>query len=201
MVRTWCRALSLVGMVVFGAVREAAAEENYVPAAVRAAMGDGPTPRDGAPSNELPPYYLYREGTPLPRGYHLEERPRQGFVTAGFVATGVAYTAGMFGAFARRYENESGWLALPFAGPWITLGRREYACIGRTDAEQDGLRCAGDVIIAPLIILGIAQAAGGTFLMIGYLATRQYAVRDQTALTLVPSPVGSGYGLNLVGTL
>jgi hypothetical protein len=191
----------LAWMFLLGSTRDALAQGNYVPAAVRAAMGDGPPPSEAAPSNELPPYYLYREGTPLPRGYHLEERPRKGFVTAGWVATGVAYTAGMFGAFARRYENESGWLALPFAGPWITLGRRDYACIGKRQAEHNGVRCAGDVIIAPLILLGMAQAAGGTFLMIGYLSTREYAVRDQSALTLVPSPVGSGYGLSLVGTL
>jgi hypothetical protein len=48
----------------------------------------------------------------------------------------------------------------------------------------------------------MAQAAGGTFLAVGYTATREWAVRDdEVAFTVIPAPVGSGYGLQLLGTM
>ena len=48
---------------------------------------------------------------------------------------------------------------------------------------------------------GIVQAAGGTFLLIGYLATKEYVVRDDLAYVITVAPVGSGYGLTFAGAL
>jgi hypothetical protein len=184
--------------VALGITASALAEEQPMPSAVRKAIGKDPGEAEG-----LPPRYVYREGTPIPSGYHLEERPRGGFVKAGFIVTGVAYSTGLIGAFSANFANESGWLALPFAGPWITIGRREYGCFGkrRTEEGYDAAKCLGDTVVVPLIFLGMAQAAGGTFLAVGYIATREWAVRDDAAFTVIPAQVGSGYGLQLSGTM
>jgi hypothetical protein len=152
------------------------------------------------PYAQLPPHYPYREGTPIPPGYHLESRPRSGFVTAGFVVTGIPYAIGLMAASSATFANASGWLAIPFAGPWLTMGNREWRCLGKSESEQSD-NCAPDLILAPLIVDGVIQTIGGTFLLIGYLATKEYVVRDDLALVVAPSPVGSGYGLNLFGAL
>jgi hypothetical protein len=144
------------------------------------------------------PDYAYRKGTLIPPGYHLEDRPRQGFVTAGYLVTGIPYAIGLMAAASAQFENQSGWLVVPFLGPWMTIGRRDYACIGKDDADRDSADCAGDAVIAPLIVDGILQSVGGMFLAIGYLVTKQYVVKDELAFIILPSRVGSGYGLTLI---
>lgn len=194
------RVLALATFAVASAITAPAlCEEQALPSAVRKAIGKDPGEAEG-----LPPRYIYREGTPIPSGYHLEELPRAGLVKAGFIVTGVAYSMGLIGAFSADFANESGWLALPFAGPWITIGRREYGCFGkrRTEDGYDAAKCLGDTVVLPLIFLGMAQAAGGTLLAVGYIATREWAVRDDdAAFTVIPAPVGSGYGLQLLGRM
>jgi hypothetical protein len=153
------------------------------------------------PLGQLPPRYPYQEGQLIPPGYHLEERPRRGFVTAGYIVTGVPYAIGLLAAFSADFANHSGWLVVPFVGPWLTLGRRDNACIGTPNDVQDDGECWKDAVMAPLILDGIVQTVGGTFLLIGYLATKEWVVRDDLAYLVVPSPIGSGYGLNFAGTL
>ena len=153
------------------------------------------------PPGQLPPRYPYKEGQLIPPGYHLEERPRQGFVTAGYIVTGVPYAIGLLAAVSADFANHSGWLVVPFVGPWLTLGRRDNACVGTPNDVQDDRECWKDVIMAPLILDGIVQSIGGTFLAIGYLATKEWVVRDDLAYVVLPSPIGSGYGLRFAGTL
>jgi hypothetical protein len=143
-----------------------------------------------------PPVYPYRDGMPLPPGYHLEERPRRGLVIAGWLAAGIPYGLGLTFAASSNFENESGWLAVPFLGPWLTLENRDYGC---DDDEADDRSCLEDAVIAPLIMSGIAQTAGGTLLLVGYLATKTYAVRNDVSYVVLPSRVGSGYGLTWAG--
>lgn len=163
-----------------------------------------PAPPSGASFEylNLPPRYEYQEGTALPEGYHLEEQPRRGFVTAGYLTAGIPYFVGLMVAASVDFKNASGWLAVPFLGPWMTIGHRRYACIGNEEECRNSLAGLGDGgVLASLIIDGIAQAAGATFLMVGYLSSKQYAVRDQSAVVVAPSVVGSGYGLSVAGLL
>jgi len=141
-----------------------------------------------------PPAFAYRDGMPLPYGYRLEERPRRGLVLAGWLAAGIPYGISVMLAAGADFENESGWLVVPFFGPWLTLGRREYDCDGRNDQ-----RCLENAVIAPLILSGIAQAAGGTLLILGYTLTKRWAVRNDLGFTVLPSRVGSGHGVTWVG--
>jgi hypothetical protein len=173
------------------------------PARAAAQQAPAPAPPQPAPAPQqpLPPRYPYREGMPIPPGYHLEDRPRQGFLTAGYLVAGIPYAIGLMIAASADFANESGWLALPFAGPWMTIGRRDYACSGEDDPDQDPGDCWGDAVVAPLILDGIVQTLGGIFLMVGYTATKEYVVRDDMAYAILPSRVGSGYGMSLVGRL
>lgn len=149
--------------------------------------------------DELP----YREGAPIPVGYHREERLRTGLVTAGWIVTAIPYGAGLIAAAGSDFRNQSGWLAVPFAGPWLTMGRREYSC-GDSDENADGregLSCVGDVfLVMGLIFDGVVQAAGGTMLLIGYTSPKTLLVRDDAKLRLRPMHIGSGHGFGLDGS-
>ena len=45
------------------------------------------------------------------------------------------------------------------------------------------------------------QTIGGTFLLLGYLVTKEYVVRDDLGYVIAPTQVGSGYGLSVFGAL
>jgi hypothetical protein len=143
----------------------------------------------------------YKEGDPIPAGYDVVERPRTGLVVTGWVLTGIAYGISLIAATSADFENQSGWLAVPFAGPWLTLGRRNYGCDGDNDDNaEDGAECVADVfVVMGLIMDGIMQTAGGTLLLIGYTSTKQELVRQDSAFRLGPTRVGSGYGLGASG--
>lgn len=148
----------------------------------------------------MPQRMPYRSGDPVPSGYHLESRPRAGFVTAGWVLTGVGYGLGMMSAMAAGFSNESSWLAVPYVGPWMTLGRRGYGC-GKSEEPdaKEGLSCVGDIFaVMGLITDGIIQALGGTFMLIGYTATKQELVKDQ-GIRVMPLRLGTGYGAGVGG--
>jgi len=149
----------------------------------------------------LPPRYPYKDGELIPPGYHLEDRPRQGFVTAGYIVTAVPYAIGLLVAISADFGNHSGWLVVPFVGPWLAMGQRDWACLGKAQDVQDDRDCWKDVVLAPFILDGVIQTIGGTFLAIGYLATKEWVVRDDLAYLVVPSPIGSGYGLRVAGAL
>lgn len=148
----------------------------------------------------MPTRMAYRSGDPVPSGYHLESHPRTGLVTAGWVVGGIGYGLGMMSAMAAGFANESSWMAVPFVGPWMTLGRRDYGCGKSEDpGAKEGLDCVGDIFaVMALITDGIMQTLGGTFLLIGYTATKQELVKDE-ALRVMPMRVGTGYGAGVGG--
>ncbi|MDQ2644813.1 MAG: hypothetical protein M3020_13440 [Myxococcota bacterium] len=188
-----------------GSAQPAPPPAAYPPAAYPVAPGvypvayPYPVPAGSASwAYDYPPVYPYRDGMPLPPGYHLEERPRRGLVIAGWLTAGIPYALGLTVAASADFGNESGWLAVPFVGPWLTLGRRDYGCDEREEGEEDR-SCLEDTVVAPLILSGIAQTAGGTLLLVGYLVTKNYAVRNDVSSVVLPSRVGSGYGLTWTG--
>jgi hypothetical protein len=139
----------------------------------------------------------YVEGDPVPAGYHVEEKSHQGLVTAGLVVLLIPYGISALSAVAAKGSNESSWLYVPVAGPWLTMGWREYGSCQRPSMD-DSLRCVADIfVVMGLILDGIIQVTGGTLLLVGYLNTKQELVRDEAALRIRPVQVGSGYGLGL----
>ena len=154
-----------------------------------------------APAVAPPPPGTWHEGDPVPRGYHVEGKPRDGLVTAGWITTGIPYFFSVIAALSASEQNESGWLFVPFAGPWMTMGRRAYSC---TDAPNQStsqsLGCVADVfVVMGLIADGVAQAAGGTLLFVGYVATKPGLVRNDEAVRVLPMRVGTGMGAGVIG--
>ena len=139
----------------------------------------------------------------MPPGYHVEEKPRSGLVTAGIIVTAIPYSFSVMGALEANFRNESVWLVVPFAGPWLTMGRRSYGCDKvneQNKSAKESLQCVGDVfLVMALITDGIIQTTGGALLLAGYVATKPTLVRDGPAFRIAPTRVGSGYGVGVVG--
>ena len=148
--------------------------------------------------------HAYREGDPVPPGFHVEEKPRSGLVTGGLVMVLVPYAIGAFAAIAANFGNESTWLLMPVLGPWMTMGQRRYnGCDSSSKSDvSNGLGCTADVfVVMGLIVSGVLQATGGTLLLLGYLNPKPTLVRDDAALKLRPMTIGTGYGLGLQSAL
>jgi hypothetical protein len=144
----------------------------------------------------------WRNGDPIPPGYHVEDLPRSGLVTAGYIVTGIPYFFSVVAALSANNDNESGWLLVPFAGPWVTMGRRNYGCNPDATNQTTGqsLACVADVfVVMGLIFDGIVQATGGVLLLTGYVATKPGLVRNDAKLRLLPMQIGSGTGLGASG--
>lgn len=148
-----------------------------------------------------PPSLPYRKGDRVPAGYHVEEKPRKGLVVTGVLLTAIPYAFGLFAATAANFDNQSGWLAVPYLGPWLTIGRRSYGDCDRTaGSSHETARCAGDVLAAVgLVFDGVVQAVGGTLLLVGVLTPKEELVRDGQSLRVTPIRIGSGYGLGMRG--
>lgn len=165
-----------------------------------------PPPGYGYPppvAYQAPAELPYKEGAPLPVGYHVEERPIKGLVIAGWIVTAIPYGIGLSAAISADFKNQSGWLAVPFAGPWLTLGRRDTSCeeVADENNNRDDTGCLADVFVGMgLVMDGIMQAVGGTLLLSGYLATKKHVVRDDVSVNVRPMRVGTGNGLGLTGT-
>jgi hypothetical protein len=145
----------------------------------------------------------YRDGDPIPPGYHVEEEPRNGLVVGGAVMFLVPYAIGGFAALAADLKNDSGWLLAPVVGPWLTLGKRTYNGCDRSSgtAASDSLGCVGDIfLVMGLVIDGVLQVTGATLFTLGYLVPRETLVRDGVGLHVLPTRVGTGYGLGLHST-
>jgi hypothetical protein len=148
-------------------------------------------PAGYAPPAELP----YEAGEPIPVGYRLVDEPRRGLVLAGFIVTAIAYGIGVMAAVAADFDNSSVYMTIPFVGPWLTLGRRQYGDCSDSSGADEGLRCVGDVfIVMGLIADGVVQTVGGSLLFAGYAARQTKLVRSDLAWSVGPRRVGSGYG-------
>jgi hypothetical protein len=144
----------------------------------------------------------WRDGDPVPAGYHVEDVPRSGLVKAGFIVTGIPYFFSVVAALTARTDNESGWLFVPFAGPWVTMGRRNYGCNpdANNPSTEQSLTCVADVfVVMGLIFDGVVQATGGALLLAGYVATKPGLVRNDDTLRVLPMRIGSGMGIGAAG--
>jgi hypothetical protein len=148
-----------------------------------------------------PPEYRYTPGDMLPEGYHIEDRPRRGFVISGYLTLGIPYGFGLMVGAVKRFENQLGWLAVPVAGPFLTFALRDRACNEIGETAFDGWHCVWDRTSEWFLITdGILQAVGATFLVIGYSSTTPFAVRDEdSAFWLSPTLVGDGGGVGAFG--
>ena len=88
----------------------------------------GPPIAAPAPPPAYPPAYYppvprgparlrYEEGDPIPPGYHVVQRARQGLVIAGTIVFAVSYGIALTVALVDDFKDQTGSLAIPIAGP------------------------------------------------------------------------------------
>ncbi|WP_434041027.1 MULTISPECIES: hypothetical protein [Sorangium] len=131
----------------------------------------------------------WREGEPVPPGYHPETRVRKGLVISGAIVFGTVYLFTAIGGGDAVYRGSPGYAALfvPVAGPFLTLAT----------TRQDDLETMA------LVLDGLVQATGAALLLPGLLVPKTVLVRDDVGKAfVVPAPMSFGpssAGLGLVG--
>jgi len=128
----------------------------------------------------------YEDGQPIPPGYRVEERVRTGAIVGGALALGIPYLIGLTIASADNFQDNTRWLMVPVAGPWLMIAaHKDPACDPNTDIciEQS----FNTVVRFYLALDGIAQAAG-TVLLIWGLHGRKILVRDGFASNVYVTP-------------
>ncbi len=155
-----------------------------------------PPARPAPPPAEMP----YDPNRPVPAGYHIDERVRRGPLIAGAIVIGVPYVIGLNTAAAAGFENHSYWLAIPVAGPFLTLATRNKVCEKQNKTTQENWDCLGDFFVGMLLVFdGIMQTTGGVLVGVGLGATKQVLVRDTARVRFGPRPVGTGCGFGAWG--
>jgi hypothetical protein len=131
----------------------------------------------------------WREGGPMPDGYHSEKRARRGMVIAGAVTFGVPYALSViFGMWLGGYVGDGATISpelffVPVLGPFLVLGQA---------GQVEGV----------VLLDGVAQLAGAVMLISGLAWPGTMLVRNDVArMSVVPMRFGkSGTGLGLAGT-
>lgn len=130
-------------------------------------------PRRRQPAARLP----WSEGDPVPAGYMVKTRPRVGLLVSGAVLFGVSYLPSLGIAATVDEDDELLPLAIPIAGPFVTMGT--------ADAEDSGLFW--------LAVDGVMQTTGATLFIASFVAEQSYLRRVADAPSTTPSlAVGPG---------
>lgn len=147
------------------------------------------------PGMELP----YEEGDPVPAGYRVVRQKRRGLIISGSIVLGVPWALSLAIAAGNDFDDGTGLLAIPVAGPWLMLATdhaRDKRCSSAydyCDEDRSGLR-------AMLVLDGLAQVAGASLLTAGLVSHRVRLVRDDVTVSVVPTSFGAGrYGLYAEG--
>jgi len=211
--RGWWRTTCLVvSLSTLGSTAFAQAEPSVQPLGPNGAPPQSPPPGYPPPYYAAPPPYgayprgparlRYEDGDPIPPGYHVVHRARQGLVIAGTIVFAVSYGIALGVALLDDFDDQTSWLAIPLAGPWLMMyNRAQPSC----DTSQSSNLCYEQdletLLRFYLALDGVAQAAGATMLGFG-IAGRKLLVRDDSfaSVRLLPARVGSsGYGAMLAG--
>jgi hypothetical protein len=201
----------VVSLVAFGSTALAQNEPSVEPIGPPVAAPPPPPPGYYPPPPPMPPPYggyprgparlRYEPGDPIPAGYHVVHRARNGLVIAGTVMFLVSYGIAFSVAMIDDFKDQTSWLAVPIAGPWLMMYNRSRPdCNGDTGSGcvEQGLET---ILRFYLAIDGLVQAAGVGMLSFG-MAGRDVLVRDDSyaKVHLLPGPVGKdGYGALLTG--
>ena len=112
------------------------------------------------PIRRGPARLRYEEGDPIPAGYHVVHRSRQGLVIAGTIVFFVSYGIALSVAMIDDFKDQTSSLAVPIAGPWLMMYNRSRPnCDSQTGngCVEQGLET---ILRFYLAIDGVAQAAG-----------------------------------------
>lgn len=148
----------------------------------------------------LPPLLPFRDGLPIPPGYHVEKRPASGLIMTGAVALGVGYLAGLGVGLDKGFDGSLGWLALPVIGPWPAVTGRKVNCAAVTvDEARQCLDSASKeaTTIALVAVDGMVQATGLLLLLAGLASGQPELVRDDVSKVQVTAGRRSDGGFEL----
>jgi hypothetical protein len=156
----------------------------------------------------------YRDGVPIPRGYHVEHRPATGLIVVGSVTLSLSYVVALGLGVHNSFDGGYGWTVVPVAGPWGAIGARDFKCkVNSTDfdvnnpgsidtgvtaaeAERCIKRAQTEAIdIAILAVDGMVQATGAALLLAGLASGVDELVWDglkDVHVSVAPHPQGGG---------
>jgi hypothetical protein len=146
-----------------------------------------------APSWTLGPKQLdYREGEPIPPGYHTAERVRKGRVVGGSIMFGAGYFAALiaYGVASKANDHEYWPLVIPAIGPFVTMATANVPIV-----KGDG---APGVL---LLIDGLVQCGGLTLAILGFTDKKTVLLRNDVGLRVTPLIGGGVYALSASLTL
>lgn len=165
-----------------------------------------------APSLMPPPRFGFGYGAPPPvPADGATEPPAAGTSTAvvvGALMLGIPYATGVGVGAAESFENGSGWLVLPAAGPWLALTARRDPCVGLDDrspqdpnVDSELGRCMTEPLIRGLLVLdGVLQATGAVIMIAGASSGTKKDSPPARGFAVAPTPLGrDGYGVGAVG--
>ena len=144
---------------------------------------------------ELP----YIEGSPVPRGYTLQEYHPRGLIIGGAVTLGVLYLISFSVASSNNFDNANGWLAVPVIGPFGWLAARKTpAC----DSSVSPYTCSSsdESSNRTMVALdGMGQVAGAAMLIAGLAITKKRLILVDQDVVVAPYASSTGSGLRVMG--
>jgi len=143
----------------------------------------------------------YEDGDPVPAGYRVVNRARTGLVIAGTVMFCVSYGIAVSVAMIDDFEDQTNWLTIPIAGPWLMMWNRSRPDCDANSGDGCIDRSLETILRFYLAVDGVVQAAGAAMLAFG-VAGRNVLIRDYSTASvhLTPAPIGrDGYGAVLSG--
>jgi len=163
-----------------------------------------PQPPPNLPSSFYPALLPYREGLPIPPGYHVEHRSANGLIGAGLASLLIAYTTAIVIGASAKFEDGTGWLVLPVIGPWAAIGARSYSCDNNPLHANACVSGAFSEVqtIAILSADAVVQATGAVLFVAGLASGRDELVRSDLPVTvrITPRAVGAnGFGFGVDG--
>jgi hypothetical protein len=157
------------------------------------ALGAQPQPQPGRAANAescSPAVLPYREGLPIAPGYRLESEPKLGLAYGGLAVFAAPYVTGLIAAAASGFTKDSGWLAVPLAGPFVAMGGRSIECSfiestsagTTTDLNKKEAACRDSAlkearVVALLTVAGLVQTAGAIMTIAGLASRDEYLIR------------------------
>lgn len=132
-------------------------------------------------------------------------RPSSTLLVVGGLVLGLPYATGVGIGASEGFENGSGWLVAPVAGPWLSLSARRDPCAQsqqKQEFDSDVGKCVAEPLVRGMLVLdGVLQATGAVLMLIGATSGGpDRPRREPPPLVAAPAPMGrSGYGLAVAG--
>jgi hypothetical protein len=159
----------------------------------------GPTPAPATPTTEspaptypaaalppvgdprLPALLPYRDGFPIPPGYHIEKRAASGLIITGALTLGAGYVIGLGIGLDKGFDGSLGWLLVPVVGAWPAVAGRKIQCLATTvDEAKACLDSASKeaTTVALVAVDGMIQSTGFLLFLAGLASGHPELVRD-----------------------